>query len=156
MPKKNKTKTDFLNNLGMNNEIINQAAEVISFNYRYFQYGEKGGQSFEEWEKEKYLSDLNNKLKNFSAKKKQELIQEGTLELYTSYPQDSLFEIPRALVGRDLSWARFRITGARRLIGFFLKKPREDSLVDLGHNWRDIFFVVFLDKDHEFAPYSKS
>lgn len=58
-------------------------SSLLSFNYKYFLFGEDYGESFQEWEKEKILADLNEKLKVFSAKTAVELEQDGTLEKKT-------------------------------------------------------------------------
>lgn len=140
-------KSDFLKQIAENNEFINNQKDYLNFNFKYYAYGENEGESFEEWEKEQILADLNNKLKIFSEKKKKELISDGTLEIFRNYPLDSNFSCPVALSGRSISWARLRITGKRRLIGFFINDIDNDA-----DSKTDVFFVVFLDKNHLFAP----
>lgn len=122
--------------------------EEISFNFRYYRFGEEGGESFEEWEKEQILADLNTKLKHFSEKKKKELIMDRTLELYSRYPFESNFKMPSDLSGYHIRWARLRVTGKRRLIGFFAEPGLEEKE-------QNTFYIVFLDKDHRFAPSRK-
>ena len=56
--------------------------------------------------------------------------------------------IPQNLVGTAIKWARFRITGARRLIGVFLNNQKDEKN-------KNVFYIVFLDKDHKFAPSTK-
>lgn len=140
-------KSQYLATLDQVDEFLN---ENIVFNFKYFIYGNDVGESFEEWEGEGILADLNNKLKNFSGKTKAELLRDGTLEIYGAYPKDSKFIKPKTLVFAGIQWARFRITGRRRLIGFFL----EDKVLKStsSENFRNVFFIVFLDKDHMFAP----
>lgn len=124
-------------------------SSLLSFNYKYFLFGEDYGESFQEWEKEKILADLNEKLKVFSAKTAVELEQDGTLERFDSFPSDSEFSEPPALKEKtNITWARLRITGGRRLIGFLMKAQGEL----LG---KEVFYIVFLDKNHRFAPYTK-
>ena len=71
-----------------------------------------------------------------------------TLEYYPHFPDDSNFIIPQNLVGTAIKWARFRITGARRLIGVFLNNQKDEKN-------KNVFYIVFLDKDHRFTPYKK-
>ena len=115
------------------------------FNFKFFRSGEKYGEKFEEWEQEAILADLNNKLKNFSGKTKEVLLMDGTLEIYKHYPLGSRFEQPKALKSLSINWARLRITGRRRLIGFFMQEY-------MSEKFRNIFYIVFLDKEHKFAP----
>lgn len=43
---------------------------------------ENAGQSFEEWDKDRVILDLNNHLKDFSKKAKKELIDDNSLVTY--------------------------------------------------------------------------
>ena len=65
---------------------------------------------------------------------------------YSSYPKGSRFSCPAVLSGTNAVWCRLRLTGRRRLIGFL--SPDEQKQ-------RRTFYVVFLDKNHEFAPSAK-
>lgn len=143
-PKTNKAKSNYLSSLAGKINILKDSTQNIVFNFKFFCFGENGGQSFEEWEREKILADLNNKLKNFSGKTIDELQSDGTLEIYDSYPKGSKFVCPSALTITNAVWCRLRLTGRRRLIGFL--SPDEP---------KKTFYVVFLDKNHEFAPANK-
>lgn len=132
-----------IDSLSSQSELIDKSKEHISFSFEYFLYGENYGQSFKEWENEKILSDLNEKLKSFSSKTYNELIQDKALEIFNFFPIDSKFDKPIFLKGNtSIRWARLKITGLRRLIGFFFN----DEVC------KNIFYIVFLDKNHEFAP----
>lgn len=156
MSKTNKTKAEYLRSIENKNEFVKKLSNNIAFNLKYFQSGTGAGQSFEEWEHDKLLADLNNKLKGFSEKKKQELLMDGTLEIYRSYPKDSRFNKPIALKDAEITWARLRLTGARRLIGFFVSQNMlNESNPEDAHALKDVFYIVFLDKNHDFAPYEK-
>ena len=146
MSKMNKTKNQFIKSLVDSNNQIDREKDWIKFNYNYFKCGDGSGESFKEWEIEGKLADLNDKLKCYSGKSKIELINDGTLEIYSSYPLDSKFVFPKDIYGKNISWARLRITGRERLIGFF----RSDCDVEAN-----VLFIVFLDKDHQFAPSKK-
>ena len=78
---------------------------------------------------------------------------EGILEIYVKYPQDGGFKIPEALKTAEVKWARLRLTGRRRVIGIL---PRGSESYNKANGiGKNIFYVVFLDKEHEFAPYRK-
>ena len=141
--KPNKTKTEYLRHLAEKANVLVDCVKNIVFNFKFFCFGQFGGQSFEEWEQERILSDLNNKLKNFSSKKFEELREDGTLEIYSTYPKGSRFTCPPILAGTEILWGRLRLTGRRRLIGFFSNSTEQP---------KKTFYVVFLDKHHEFAP----
>ena len=150
--KRNPTKEKYLQGLVELNQFAQSLADKITFNFKFFQFGDNGGQSFEDWQREEILADLNNKLKDFSGKTILELQQDRTLEIYTEYPKGSKFSIPAMLASAKIKWARLRITGRRRVIGFFLIL---DKAVIAGAD-KNTFYVVFLDKKHEFAPSKKS
>lgn len=145
MSRINNRKAAFLEAVTERQKFVDNSKDYIRFNFKYYIYGDDGGESFEDWEKEQILADLNNKIRDFSAKTKKELINEKTLELFSHYPQDSKFKKPKSLQELNIIWARLRITGARRLIGFFMNLEDKENT----------FYVVFLDKNHMFAPYIK-
>ena len=147
MSRKNSKKTEFINNFGKQFDLIEKTKDHITFSFEFFTYSEKGGESFEDWQKEEILADLNNKLKSYSGKSCKELLINKTLEYYSQFPKDSNFTIPPNLIGTAIRWARFRITGARRLIGVFLNNQDEKN--------KNVFYIVFLDKNHKFAPSTK-
>ena len=144
----NPKKQAYLQDITERNSFIETLSSRIAFNFKFFQFGDKGGQSFEEWEREEILADLNNKLKDYSSKTVLELQQDRTLEIYPEYPRGSKFEQPEILRSMNIVWCRLRITGRRRLIGFFHKASTEGN--------RNVFYIVFLDKNHDFAPSSKN
>ena len=147
--RKNLTKQAYLQNLTERNSFAQSLNNKIAFNFKFFQFSDKGGQSFEEWEREQILADLNNKLKDYSGKTILELQKDKTLEIYTEYPKGSKFTQPDFLASVNIKWGRLRITGRRRLIGFFTRAEM------LGTIEKNIFYVVFLDKNHDFAPSNK-
>lgn len=145
--RRNPKKQAYLQDIAERNSFTENLSSRIAFNFKFFQFGDEGGQSFAEWEREQILADLNNKLKDYSGKTVLELQHDKTLEIYTEYPRGSKFTQPENLRSMNIMWARLRITGRRRLIGFFHKASTEAN--------RNVFYVVFLDKNHEFAPSSK-
>mgnify|MGYP007069848500 CR=1 FL=1 len=150
--RRNPTKEKYLQGLVELNNFAQSVADKITFNFKFFQFGDNGGQSFEDWQREEILADLNNKLKDFSGKTILELQQDRTLEIYPEYPKGSKFSPPSMLSSAKIKWARLRITGRRRLIGFFLMP---DKSVITGA-YKNTFYIVFLDKNHDFAPSKKS
>ena len=76
------------------------------------------------------------------------------MEQYDSYPKGSRFVKPQRLSFWGIKWARLRLSGARRLIGFFLDYSKINDLEE-KKIMKNTFYVVFLDKNHEFAPCSR-
>ncbi|MBU1537422.1 hypothetical protein KKF84_19055, partial [Myxococcota bacterium] len=82
---------------------------------------QQAGQDFKDWS-HKQLYELFEKLKHFGEHsiKHLQLQKHGkqhTLEVYGAFPAHSQFSLP-AHVPDDVRWARFRLEGANRLIGF--------------------------------------
>ena len=57
--------------------------------------------------------------------------------MVNNMPNGSEWNYPRTLVKKDVRWCKIRLGSTRRVIGFMEK---------------NVFQVVFLDKDHEFYP----
>lgn len=141
--KRNHKRELYINNLLKQSASVSDS-KLLKFSFKYFRSGVRQGESFEEWEKDQILADLNNKLKLYSQKIMVELLNDRTLELFDNFPIDSGFDIPNDLADLDIRWARMRVTGQRRLIGFFWNDIPE---------FRDVVFnIVYLDKKHCFAP----
>ena len=93
-----------------------------------------------------------NKLKEYSYEDKKYWLNQRVgsgglkvLEIYGAFPCNSDFVHP-VHVPDDVRWARFRMESAVRLVGFFVD---EDSARLKGLS-TDIFYIVFLDKNHCF------
>ena len=144
----NMKKKERLCELETNFNLFETRTSHISFNYQFLSSGSDYGQSFEEWDRERIILDLNEKLKSFSGKSKTELMSDGVLCIYGEYPSNSGFKYPASLPKEKgkIHWARLTITGKRRVIGFFSPGAERES---------DVFYVVFLDKDHKFYPSEK-
>ena len=69
----------------------------------------------------------------------------SVLEIYDRFPIRSDFYHPKS-VPFDVEWARFRLEGDMRLIGFVI--PNQIALEKGLPN--NVFYIVFLDKDHRF------
>lgn len=94
------------------------------------------GQTFKEWEKGELLAPLMTKLVELSNKNRVIASQEGCLSTYDTFPEDSDFKKPKYIEG-DVQWATIKDVGGQlhRVAGY---------IVD------NVFYVVFLDKEHKF------
>ncbi|EPF29323.1 hypothetical protein DWB79_04195 [Treponema medium] len=126
--------------------------EWLSFNFKYFDGSQSAGQNFTDWTKVQ-LEKLFEKLKWYSSDsklhwQKTSLGHGGLhcLEVYGDFPSGSAFTYPKHIPS-GVQWARFRLEGDMRLIGFFIDKddiPKEDE------PFTHIFYIVFLDAYHQF------
>lgn len=120
---------------------------LLSFNFKYLDPNQ--GERFSDL-KAQQLSKIIDKLKWYSNNTRQHWEQEtdgksSILAVYDSFPRNSDFHHPRH-VPVDVSWARFRMEGDQRLVGFFVKSNGTG-----GHALNtNIFYVVFLDCYHRF------
>ena len=92
------------------------------------------GQRFEEWEKEGILSNLLTRLQQISMFSIEEAIQRQIIKPYDTFPPNSEFYHPKH-IPEGVRWATIHIKGKERIAGY----------VD-----ENIFYIVFLDKDHKF------
>ncbi|MGD1821601.1 MAG: hypothetical protein ACPKM0_02425 [Pleomorphochaeta sp.] len=83
-----------------------------------------------------------NKLKEFSQLSVEELKQNKRLIIYGQFPTSKCtdFKHPSDLPKNGIKWSRFRITGEKRLIGFFVSKEAE---IEDCKNIANAFYVVF-------------
>lgn len=99
------------------------------------------GQSFEEWQDEKILAYTLNKFGHICALNIVEAQQQGMIKIYKDFPEKSDFELPRHILG-DVNWAVIMdIKGQKGRVA--------------GHIIDNVFYVVFLDKEHKFYKTSK-
>jgi len=75
------------------------------------------------------------------------------LEVYNQFPSKSDFSHPQ-FVPHEAMWARFRLEGSTRLIGFMIPAEYDGTAHQKTKMLFDsnVFYVVFLDKDHRFYP----
>lgn len=95
------------------------------------------GQRFKEWEELGHLADMNERMRHLNKYTCEEALQDGSIKQYGEFPAHSKFTEPKHLPHKN--WGSMHIT----------KKSRE---VVAGFFDENIFYVVFLDKDHEFYP----
>lgn len=122
---------------------------LLSFNFKYLDSSQ--GQKFSNLTKEQF-SKLIEKLRWFSSEDRKHWESERignkdgrVLSVYNDFPQKSAFHHPD-YVPAGVKWARFRLEGDMRLVGFVIDK---DDVEKLGLN-QDVFYIVFLDLYHKF------
>jgi hypothetical protein len=106
----------------------------LVFSLKHFDVNQ--GQSFSEWESAQLLADMMTKFHGFCQRDSHIECRGESFTVYGNFPQNSKFKYP-ALVPEDAEWARIHIKG----------KP-----CVAGHIFRNIFYIVFLDKNHDFWP----
>lgn len=99
------------------------------------------GQTSKEWEEEGLLSLLYERMRFVSQFSCQEALQNGCIKRYTKvgYPPNSEFKQPKH-INADI-WAVMHIT-------------QNSKEVVAGYIEDDVFFIIFLDKEHKFWPMS--
>ncbi|MBP5695714.1 MAG: hypothetical protein J6X11_03585 [Treponema sp.] len=158
-PKKtNPRKERFLSNLPEQDFVseISDAKGKLSFSFKYFDGSQKAGQDFKDWNDKQKL-ELLEKLRDYSREGKLFWLNQRVgggglkvLEIYETFPKNSDFEYPKH-VPEKVRWARFRMESAMRLVGFFIdeEQAKEFNLST------EIFYIVFLDKEHRFYKMEK-
>lgn len=125
--------------------------ERCKFNFSYFDV-QDASQSFEDWTQEQLISLLN-KLREYSKDPLKYWIHQKKLDTYKTFPSKSKFAPPKH-VPHQAIWARFRLEKAIRLVGFILPDEYDGKLHGGTKRFFDcnVFYVVFLDRDHQFYP----
>lgn len=98
------------------------------------------GQTLEEWNEEGLLLKLNERMKVVGALSREEVLHQRILKEYSSkegFPANSKFIKPTYL--NPERWAVMHLTN-------------KSIEVVAGYIENDIFYIVFLDKDHHFWP----
>lgn len=98
-----------------------------------------GGQSIRAWEEDGLLAILIERLKFLGQYSCQEALQNGYIKRYTKvgYPPHSAFPQPKHITA-DV-WAVTHITN-------------NSKEVVAGYIEDDVFYIIFLDKEHKFWP----
>jgi len=94
------------------------------------------GQSFEDWEDKGLLALAVSKLQSICVLTKNEALHQQFIKQYPKgeFPPNSDFYHPKH-IPNDIAWCSMHIQGKECVIGYF-----DDN----------IFYIVFLDKDHRF------
>ncbi|MBI1837232.1 MAG: hypothetical protein HYR91_08215 [Flavobacteriia bacterium] len=97
------------------------------------------GQTIEDWDQSGLLSSLYNRLKFVGQFTPVEVRQQKHIKEYTKvdFPPNSKFKKPAHII--DVTWAVMHIT------------PNSKEVV-VGYIEEDVFYLIFLDKNHEFWP----
>lgn len=105
--------------------------KLLCFSFQYFDPTQ--GQSFADWQSSNLLVPLLDKLKEYSKLSIMEA-QQNHFTIYSEFPAKSDFKPPKH-IPPDVSWASLHIKGKECVI---------------GHVVSNVFYIVFLDKDHRF------
>ena len=153
---KNSKKDSFLSSIPITSldDISNDLTNRCKFNFSYFTIDE-AGQDFRDWSQNE-LSKLFDKLKEYSKFslsywEHQKVGRFPVFVKYESFPINTDFKLPKHIPHQAI-WSRFHIENKVRLIGFVIPDEYDDK-IHQGTSKRydsDIFYVVFLDKDHKF------
>lgn len=116
-------------------EIRQQKRRKLSFSF--IKLITTQGQTFEEWQELEILSTLNLRIKFLNQFSVQEALQKGYIKQYSKveFPPNSGFTQPKHII--DVTWVVLHITNTSKE-------------VVVGYINDDIFFIVFLDKEHQF------
>jgi hypothetical protein len=107
------------------------------FSFRDFDHTQ--GQTFFDWHESKLLHILLERIKEFCKFSRVEAEQNKCLKVYGDFPINSVFKHP-VYITEDAEWASLHIQGKERIA---------------GHIIDNIFYVVFLDREHLFWPSAK-
>jgi len=91
------------------------------------------GQTFSQWERESLLGLMLDKLSEYSKMTRPEA-EKAKFRVYGSFPPRSTFRHPK-YIAEDAEWASMHIQGKECIA---------------GHVIGNVFYIVFLDKDHKF------
>ena len=106
--------------------------KLIVFSLKDFDINQ--GQSFKDWEKDEILSNLMTRLREVSSFTVTEAQQNKILTIYGDFPDRTNFQHPKHIPD-GVNWAVISIQGKERVAGYL-----DDN----------VFYIVFLDKDHKF------
>ena len=137
MPKNNQKKLpEYLREQG-NRSAVGDKQRNITFSFSKHVKAE--GQSIEEWSELGLLKPLIIRIKNLGLHTALTVRQNKWIKEYhkVEFPPNSGFKEPKHVIG--VTWAVMHITDTSRE-------------VVVGYIEDDVFYIVFLDKDHRFWP----
>lgn len=153
-----KRKANFLSSLPVNSLEESDVASRSSFCFSFLDPNQVAGKSFEEWNESRgalAAIEIIKKVKEFSREPLEYWKNSGSkpLVIYGDFPKDSDFKHP-SFVPHDVLWGRFRLGNKIRIAGFVVPDCLHGKEVTNGKSSyildRNVFYVVFLDKDHRF------
>lgn len=117
----------------------------ISLSLLHFQDNDvHSGQSLETWNNKNQLLEMLRSFKHITSYHISQLEADGKLTLYRAFPSSSEFVIPEGLENKlgckkdDINWGVIKSIGGQ--------KPRI-----AGFLYKNVFYVVYLDRDHKFC-----
>lgn len=114
----------------------------LSFNFKDFDFNQcPPGQTLAQWEKDGMLSELMNKFISICSYNRIEAVQLKLLKIYGAFPKNGDFQLPLHVQG-EVDWGTVQRIGGQ--------KPRL-----AGYIIDNVFYPVFLDRDHRFFPSQK-
>jgi hypothetical protein len=120
---------------------VNEDLLKIVFSFKDFDVRQiPPGQSYDDWQKKELLAYMIEKFGEICKYNILEARQKGMITIYEKFPENSDFQYPR-IVKRDksINWAVItNIKGQKARVA--------------GHIIENVFYVVFLDKEHCFYP----
>jgi len=131
-----KGKSKLTNGLKGKSNLKPEKPKEMVFSFKDFDQSQ--GQTFVEWEKLSLLSVMMDKIKEYSRKTIMEA-GKASFTTYGQFPPNSLFKYPKYIT-EDAIWASLHIKGKECIA---------------GHIIGNIFYIVFLDTEHEFWPTGK-
>lgn len=110
--------------------------------FSWIKFDSNQGQSTSNWEKEGLLSQLIERMRQIGMYETPQVLSNQIIKQYTKvgFPPESKFKKPQHV--SPVYWAVIHIT------------PNSKEVV-VGYIEEDVFYIVFLDKEHDFWP-SKS
>lgn len=134
--KKNRKDPAYLREQGKRNAVVNKERNIT---FSLIKHIKAEGQSIEEWNTLGLLEKLLLRLKHIGQHSVHVVRQNQWIKEYhkISFPPNSKFTEPKHV--SNITWAVMHITN-------------NSKEVVVGYIEDDVFYIVFLDKDHEFWP----
>lgn len=159
---KNSRKESFLASISVISldDETNDLTSRCKLNFSYFDVQNGISQDFQDWSHEE-LVKLLEKFKNYSQFslqhwKRQQVGKYPVFVVYDQFPTNTDFAIPKHIPHQAL-WSRFHLENKVRVIGFVIP----DKYADKAHPKTalrfdtNIFYVVYLDREHKFYKTEK-
>lgn len=114
---------------------------LIQFSLKDFDSNQDAGQNFETWQEIGLLDDFMEKMKGLSNMTMTEAQQKRIITIYDKFPNESDFTHPKH-IDENVKWAAIKNIGGQinRVAGYVIG---------------NVFYVVFLDKNHVFYKTNK-
>lgn len=121
--------------------VVGDYDKKIVFSFKDFDDSQAVSQGYSDWQEEKLLSAMLKHFEEICKWSVAEAIRNQKLTIYQQFPQNSDFKKPKHIAD-NVKWAAIKdIKGQKQRV--------------IGHMIDNVFYVVFLDKDHKFWITSK-